>query len=92
MMPVSPSATFSATLGYGGYAGFSFGELTKISSFTAELPENTRLEYSPNGCDWTTFTEDMDNMDVTYVRIVNGINDTARSRKLRDQCRRHVQT
>ena len=67
----SPSATFSATLGYGGYAGFSFGELTKISSFTAELPENTRLEYSPNGCDWTTFTEDMDNMDVTYVRIVN---------------------
>ncbi len=67
----APSATFSATLKYGGYAGFSLGKLSKITNFTAELPENTRLEYSPNGADWTTVTDDMDNMDVTYVRIVN---------------------
>lgn len=65
------SASISAEIPYGGYAGFSFGRLCKIESFEAELPKGTRLEYSPNGADWTTWNETAGNVDAVYVRLVN---------------------
>lgn len=67
----TPSATFSATLPYGGYAGFAMSSLNKIASFECDLPEGTRLEYSCNGADWNTYTDETGNVDVAYVRIVN---------------------
>lgn len=68
----------SAVLNDDDYIGVDLGNIKAVTDVsTSDLPENTKLQVSMNGIEWTDYDADSVPVDARYIRVLSESADTA---------------